>query len=176
MFIKHTLVMLLGIFGMITSNEVVKMQGDTGSNYTESEAKEMVKRHNYHRSKVGVSDLKWSNELASYAQAWANHLAKSGCEMEHRESDQYGENIFWSFGTEYSPSDISDEWASEKKYWKGGTISMRNFSKVGHYTQMIWHNTTEVGCGKAVCANGSVMVVCNYNPPGNYIGQNPLGN
>lgn len=176
MIFKNAIIVFLGILTSCFPSEVVTNNADTGSSYSAKEAKEMVNRHNYHRAMVGVPDLKWSNELASYAQAWANHLAKSGCDMEHRDADEYGENLFWGYGGDYTPTYVSDSWASEKKYWKGGTIKMRNFSKVGHYTQMIWHNTTEVGCGKAVCRDGSVMIVCNYNPPGNYIGQSPLGN
>ena len=42
----------------------------------------------------------------------------------------------------------------------------------GHYTQLVWKNTTEVGCAKVTCGNQTIWV-CNYNPPGNYVGQKP---
>ena len=38
----------------------------------------------------------------------------------------------------------------------------------GHFTQVVWKGTTEVGCG---VANG--WVCCRYYPPGNYMGQFP---
>jgi len=63
-------------------------------------------------------------------------------------------------------------------YFKNGTFpnvsTTGNWSDVGHYTQVIWKNTTEVGCGVARSNQGEIWV-CNYNPPGNYQGQNPLG-
>ncbi len=175
MLIKHIAIMLLGIFSMIPSNEVTMKNKATGSDYSQAEADEMVKRHNYYRAEVGVADLKWSNKVAQYAQKWANHLATTGCELEHSTSGEYGENLFWGYGGSYTPTYVSDAWASEKAYWKGGKVTARNYIKVGHYTQMIWYRTTEVGCGKAVCSDGSVIVVCSYNPPGNRIGQDPTG-
>ena len=42
----------------------------------------------------------------------------------------------------------------------------------GHYTQMVWRETTALGCGEAIC-NKTLIVACNYDPPGNYIGRRP---
>jgi pathogenesis-related protein 1 len=42
----------------------------------------------------------------------------------------------------------------------------------GHYTQIVWRNTKAVGC--AVGGKGAREVwVCDYDPPGNYVGQRP---
>lgn len=169
MFTKQ-LLMLVFYLALSTNPNV-----ETGSKFTPEQAKEMVNRHNKHRQAVGVSNLKWSNEVAAYAQKWANHLATTSCELEHRSTNKYGENLFWGYGKNYTPTYVSDSWASEKKYWKGGKITMNNFVKVGHYTQMIWYASTEIGCGQATCSDGSIIIVCNYNPPGNVIGQNPEG-
>ncbi|KAE9552041.1 hypothetical protein FO519_004732 [Halicephalobus sp. NKZ332] len=47
----------------------------------------------------------------------------------------------------------------------------------GHYSQVCWANTFQVGCGINVCSNG-YHVVCQYYPAGNYLNQviYPLGN
>ena len=37
----------------------------------------------------------------------------------------------------------------------------------GHYSQMIWRNTTRIGCAMA----GGGFLVCRYAPPGNFTGQ-----
>jgi pathogenesis-related protein 1 len=43
----------------------------------------------------------------------------------------------------------------------------------GHYTQVVWKNSMEVGGGMAICDNKSQVWVCNYNPPGNVEGEKP---
>ena len=41
---------------------------------------------------------------------------------------------------------------------------------IGHFTQVIWKETTELGCGVYKGADNFVYGVCNYAPPGNVIG------
>ena len=41
----------------------------------------------------------------------------------------------------------------------------------GHFTQVVWKGTSEVGFGKAKDAKGLVIVVASYRPPGNIAGQ-----
>jgi hypothetical protein len=36
----------------------------------------------------------------------------------------------------------------------------------GHFTQLVWRATTELGCARAQCG-GIDVVVCQYDPPGN---------
>jgi hypothetical protein len=38
---------------------------------------------------------------------------------------------------------------------------------------MIWKNTKEIGVGIATCPAGGLIVVANYNPPGNFMGEFP---
>src|SRR5205085_10452807 len=70
----------------------------------------MVNQHNLWRDKVGCGPLKWSPELAKYAQQWADQLASRGCEMKHRPPDKYGENIYWSSGMKNLSDHIVDSW------------------------------------------------------------------
>ena len=45
----------------------------------------------------------------------------------------------------------------------------------GHYTQIVWRDTKEVGMRRG--AGGAREVwVCEYNPPGNYVGHRPVLN
>ena len=52
----------------------------------------------------------------------------------------------------------------------------------GHYTQVVWRDSTTLGCGVTQCNVNSpfgagfpnwTFVVCNYAPPGNFTGQRP---
>jgi hypothetical protein len=47
----------------------------------------------------------------------------------------------------------------------------------GHYTQIVWDGTTDIGCGYAIGdVNGTgygILIVCRYGPSGNYRGQTP---
>ena len=84
----------------------------------------------------------------------------------------HGENMAEGFG---SPALAIDAWAGEESdyNWSNADFS----EQTGHFTQLVWQNTTRVGCGAAHC-NGQGenaafgwFMVCEYDPPGNVIGQ-----
>jgi pathogenesis-related protein 1 len=127
--------------------------------------------HNKARAEVGVGPLEWSASLAGYAQQWADHLAAT-CKMAHRPQRQYGENLFQGTAGHYTAVDAAKAWETERQYYRGGVLTESNWHPAGHYTQMVWRQTTALGCGETVCAK-TLIVACNYDPPGNYIGQRP---
>ncbi len=128
--------------------------------------------HNYYRKQVNEKPLQWSPKLAQYAQHWAIILAKTQ-KFQHSPNQTYGENIYQST---FKPTakDVVDSWASEEKYYHGEKISLNNYWIFGHYTQIIWEETTSVGCAISQDANGIYYVVCEYYPPGNIIGKKPV--
>ena len=118
--------------------------------------------------------------MAAYAQRWADYLATNNhCKIKHRgpneqEGAQYGENIFWGSSAQaYRPLDASKSWYSEIQKYTYSLLNSDNWYPTGHYTQMIWRNTTLMGAGVAVCPDGEIIVVANYNPPGNYMEEYP---
>lgn len=137
------------------------------------ELREFLRIHNEARQAVGVPSLRWSPSLAEYAQEWADHLASlGGRTLRHRSQDQYGENLF--AGTaKYNFSDAARFWLAEIENYRGNPISFWNVSDVGHYTQMVWRETTEVGAASAQAENGWVVIVANYSPMGNFSGRTP---
>jgi pathogenesis-related protein 1 len=152
----------------------------TGSNISAKDAQELLSHHNKVRKDVGTKPLIWSAQLAKYAQEWANHLAtENNCKMVHRiapgqDEKVYGENIFWgSDGKYFKPIDASVEWYSEIKMYNYTKVTEKNWEPTGHYTQMIWDNTKEVGVGVSICPNGGIIIVANYYPAGNYLRQYP---
>ena len=148
-----------------------------GSNLTLQEVEELLREHNKARAEVGVGPLHWSKQLALYAEEWATHLVLTKCRLEHRPDSGtwqqvHGENLFMGTAGYYGVADAVKEWVSEKKYYKGGTLTSSNWEASGHYTQVVWKDTTQLGCAKVAC-KGNIIVVCNYDPPGNFLGQKP---
>lgn len=133
-------------------------------------AQEIMDAHNRYRAEVGVLSLQWSDSLAASAQQWANHLAATGA-FEH---SGVAENLAQGSTGSFSVTQLVEMWSSEKQYFVNGTFpdvsNTGNWQDAGHYTQMVWRNTTEVGCGLA-SGNGNDVLVCHYNPAGNVIGQ-----
>lgn len=156
---------------------------ETGSKLSVQEVEDLVQHHNLVRKEVGVVAVKWSKDLAIYAQEWADELAETG-KFEHRPNEgewaqKYGENLAAGKGDAYNVLVASKSWYAEKEFYASGTPIPTDFSKFqsGHYTQMTWNTSTELGAGKAIVKTGSMkgwlIIVCNYNPPGNYTGEKP---
>lgn len=130
---------------------------------------EMLAAHNAVRAEIPVPPLAWSRKLAAVAQKWADHLLASG-RFEHHSHPPYGENLFEARGGEATPLEVVAAWASEAADYNYRTNLCK--SKCGHYTQLVWSSTREVGC--AVARGGRrQVVVCEYNPPGNWQGERP---
>lgn len=118
--------------------------------------------HNRLRAKHCVPPLAWSARLAATAQQWAN-----GCEFSHS-NNGLGENLAMGTSGAFPPDAQIQSWYDE--------IARYNFaagrftSGTGHFTQVVWRATTELGCGVATCG-GEDLLVCNYSPPGNFQGE-----
>lgn len=153
---------------------------NTGSKMSSADAQAMVDYHNKVRNDLHIPPLTWSPVLATYAQDWADSLATTyNCTLVHRENagtntQGYGENLYQGSSSEsFNPINAAVAWYNEIKQYTYGTLNENNWYNTGHYTQMIWKNTKELGVGIATCPNGGVIVVANYNPPGNYMGEAP---
>lgn len=131
----------------------------------------MLKAHNHVRSRVGAPPLRWSDKLAAVAQQWADHLLSSGRFM-HRPKPHYGENLFEIQGASASPTQVVADWAAEAGDYDAARNTCHSGAVCGHYTQIVWRNTTHVGCGVAR-RRGREVWVCNYDPPGNWVGERP---
>ena len=157
------------------AEEAEMKDGSFGSRLTAQEVKQLLKAHNEARADVGVGPLAWSERLAFYAQEWVDHLASTSHRMEHRPhsgkwKQEHGENLFMGTAGHYGVVDAVVMWEKEKSAYSGETINCSRLYAYGHYTQLVWKNTRQIGCAKVVCG-GNVIIVCNYDPPGNVLGQ-----
>lgn len=159
--------------GGTNANSAV-VPANTGSNVPQDQAQLALDFHNQKRLEVGSPALQWSTELAAYAQKWANHLANDNhCQLDHTVDNKYGENLFGGSGVTYTALFASQDWYGEKQKYTYGVLTDANWYATGHYTQMVWRNTTQIGMGQANCAGGGSVIAAEYYPPGNYMGQKP---
>jgi pathogenesis-related protein 1 len=138
----------------------------------------------------------WATGLASNASTCAAPQHRPGSELAALD---YGENLSVFGGTGGGKRDGStpvsvstavqavNSWAAEEMCWTYGTISgtekcdktctnSLHSDGCGHYTQVVWRKSTQVGCGVATCKNGSItedIWICNYAPAGNFLRQLP---
>jgi len=134
--------------------------------------------HNAERSELGLPPLAWSDTLAAQSAVWANRLAELRVfgHSPHEMRPGQGENLWMGTAGAFSLDDMVGAWSDEKRMYRYGRLPVVTTSSewhvVGHYTQMIWRDTTEVGCA-LVRANGADYLVCRYSPPGNVYGEWP---
>jgi pathogenesis-related protein 1 len=144
----------------------------------------MLKAHNEVRSRHDLPSLTWSETLAKDAAEWADYLAKEeSCRLLHSKDDTQGENLFWASAVTWSdgrkevqsvtPAQVVKSWASEEADYDYGRNRCRAGKACGHYTQIVWKRTTEMGCARSTCPDLAQVWVCRYRPPGNWIGQRP---
>jgi len=143
----------------------------------------ITEAHNRVRARVGVPPLRWNPVLAATARRWANAcvdvVAPRGM-LDHSpitdeaDAEPIGENIFATTAAVVDPRFAVEDWASEAVYYDHDR-NVCSGGACGHYTQLVWSTTREVGCGVGSCPNLKFRstLVCNYAPAGNWIGERP---
>ncbi|WP_340587703.1 CAP domain-containing protein [Erythrobacter alti] len=135
-------------------------------------AQELLVEHNEARDDVGVPRLEWSQRLAQQAQTWAEQLAREGG-MRHSSREQRGgagENLWMGAAGYYGADVMVGAFVDERRHFRRGTFpnvsTTGQWRDVGHYTQIIWRDTREVGCAVARGRENDFLV-CHYWPAGN---------
>ncbi|PRQ37524.1 hypothetical protein RchiOBHm_Chr4g0403511 [Rosa chinensis] len=139
------------------------------------ESLQFLFQHNMVRAAKWEMPLMWDFQLERYARWWAG-IRKADCKLQHsfpEDGFKLGENIYWGSGSTWTPIDAVNTWAAEEKYYTYATNTCEAGQMCGHYTQIVWKSTRRVGCARVVCDDGDVFMTCNYDPPGNYIGEKP---
>ncbi|KAK6316362.1 hypothetical protein J4Q44_G00138860 [Coregonus suidteri] len=127
--------------------------------------REFVDAHNDYRKKHSAPPLALSRDLCNSAQKWADHLL-SMKSLKHS-STNHGENLYYAYSSTPKKPDgkaAVDSWYSEIKDYH---FNKPGFSSgTGHFTQVVWKDSIEVGVGLATDGNIS-FVVGQYHPAGN---------
>jgi hypothetical protein len=145
-------------------------------------------QQNEARAAVGEAPLAWDPIAAQVALGYA-----SQCTFAHNpdRNTQYdalggsgglGENISAGAPTQSIDGAVGS-WIGEQQYYDHASNSCAAGQECGHYTQVVWRDTTGAGCAKVTCTTGSPFgsfangqwdfSVCDYSPPGNWVGQPP---
>lgn len=128
---------------------------------------DILKAHNDKRALHGVAPLTYNPTLAQFA---ADYAAKS-FDCDHvdliHSGGPYGENLAAGYVGGFAPVDA---WYDE--------ISLYNYANpgyspaTGHFTQVVWKATSELGCAYVTCNNAwRQYTICEYQAPGNFIGE-----
>ncbi|KPM38492.1 hypothetical protein AK830_g8069 [Neonectria ditissima] len=116
---------------------------------------------NFYRDEHNASALTWNSTLEDFA---ANYLDDNGCDFEHS-GGPYGENL--AMGYPNATASV-EAWGNERDDY---SFKKAKFSEAtGHFTQLVWKDTTDVGCGRRLCGESGWYLVCEYWPRGNVVG------
>ncbi|KAF8788970.1 Golgi-associated plant pathogenesis-related like protein [Argiope bruennichi] len=137
-------------------------------------AQECVRIHNRYRAQHGCPPLHLSYSICAVSQEWANRISKED-DFHHSNNPQYGENLFVVYMSNNSVPTVTaqqvvESWYSEHVFYPfDGHITRDIISNAGHFTQVLWKNSRELGIGKAISKNNRLYVVANYYPAGNIL-------
>jgi hypothetical protein len=143
-----------------------------------------LKRHNYYRKHHQVGPMYLTAKLNEYSQKYAETLAEQNV-MEHSTHDQLykiygdwtGENLY-TYWTSVSNltltgADAVDSWYKEIFDYDFKKCDTKNGKAIGHFTQLVWKGSTQLGIGVAKNKQNNVYVVANYHKGGNVVGNYP---
>lgn len=135
------------------------------------------------RGKIGpqptasnMNSLRYNEELGSISQCWANTCQMKEHSHCNRATNLYyvGQNMAlrsysWPGGLTNVQENIKlmiQSWYGEVELFNKTTVPKFKFDPAyGHYTQMIWGTTEELGCGVSHYTRGgwyTILMVCNY--------------
>lgn len=142
-------------------------------------AAQILSAHNAERARLHLPRLSWNEHLEREAHAWARVLSRKGY-LRHASAalrGNTGENLWMGTAGYWNAAQMIEMFIGERRDFRRGRFPnvsrTGNWADVGHYTQIIWRDTREVGCALAR-GHGMDVLVCRYWPAGNVWGERAL--
>jgi uncharacterized protein YkwD len=117
---------------------------------------------NFYRDEHNASAVAWNATLASFAIAYLRQ--NDHCAFRHS-GGPHGENLAIGYA---NVTASVEAWGEERDIYDYRRAEFGE--NTGHFTQLVWKNTTAVGCERRLCEMGWYLV-CEYWPRGNVVGQ-----
>ena len=134
---------------------------------------ESLTKHNELRKLHSSPELKINKQLNIIAQKYAEYLASKN-KFQHSKNkyndENLGENLYCCSGTILNGNEMTEEWYNEIEDYDFNKHEKSENINCGHFTQVIWNGSKEVGFGGAMSKKGVWYGVANYYPAGNILG------
>eukprot|EP01064_Diplonema_japonicum_P000290 TRINITY_DN1020_c0_g1_i7.p2 TRINITY_DN1020_c0_g1~~TRINITY_DN1020_c0_g1_i7.p2 ORF type:complete len:282 (+),score=61.71 TRINITY_DN1020_c0_g1_i7:42-887(+) len=145
----------------------------------------VVEAHNKVRAKHGACPITYSREVETWTKNSPGFVNTcTNRKLEHNSKrklngDYLGENLWGGSGyselQDYDPVRGTGSWyCGEEGCWDY-SASKSTGGTTGHFTQVVWKNSLEIGCALCHSKPGSgwtnIYFMCNYRIGGNYGGQ-----
>ena len=154
-------------------------KGSCSTQLAQWQIESVLERHNAFRAYHGACPLTYKQSIADYSitSTGFQQTCSTGT-LNHNKPPQYaggtlGENLAMAGGPKdvhnYDPADGVMNWyCSEEPCWSYASSSESDVT--GHFTQVVWKESSTVGC--ALCQRGGgtsydVFLICNYEAAGN---------
>mmetsp|Transcript_7078 Transcript_7078/g.17100 ORF Transcript_7078/g.17100 Transcript_7078/m.17100 type:complete len:333 (-) Transcript_7078:7-1005(-) len=162
---------------------------------------DFLRAHNVVRANGGLPSVAWNSALQSLAETHLDKMITGGCYIEHSDVDErldaagfeyVGENLYKVEGMVPTGVDVVDAWYAELSDYTYGVVGDYCVKEkcedrsdppciLGHFTQVMWSSTTDIGCALRKCDAGAgkagaatYISICQYGPGGNIVGELPF--
>ena len=122
--------------------------------------------------------ITWNDSIATAAARLSEScIFRHGAPLSSQDTSvKYGENIHAEAGRAIDLERAINAWHNERSHYDYDTARCAAGKTCGHYTQMVWAATRQIGCSIHRCEhlrgfkspqNSTMFLVCNYLPMGN---------